>query len=311
MVIGYIMVIKMLWTEKYRPQKFDEIVGQQAFVSDAKHWGEGMPNLLLYGPAGVGKTASAGVVARFVLGDTLEENFFEINASDDRRLEIVRTTIKDISTTMKSGDVPHKIILLDEMDGMTPDAQNALKRLMERYSGNVRFIITCNHRSKIIYPLQSRCAHYQFKRVSDNHIKWVLERIMTLESIPPYDEKQLDSFISSVQGDIRRAITELQASVHSNTPLSIQIERMHEPYNDLLDSILNKQYESALTQLHDLIYLSVDMKTVCISMHDVILKRELDSGMKFKLLRVVGESEWRSSNMTPKVLASWMIGQMI
>lgn len=301
----------MLWTEKYRPQKLDEIVGQGAFISDARHWGEGMPNLLLYGPAGVGKTASAGVLANMILGDAKAGNFFEINASDDRRLEVVRTTIKDIATTMKEGNVPHKIIMLDEMDGMTSDAQNALKRIMERYSGNVRFIITCNHRNKIIYPLQSRCANYQFKRLTNDNIKWVLERIIKMEGIPPYEEKQLDEFIGGVQGDMRRAITELQASYTSNTSLSMQIERMHEPYNKLLDSILNKQYESALSQLHEMIYLSVDIKIVCESLHDVILKRELDTGLKFKLLRVIGEAEWRSENMTPKVLASWIIGQMI
>jgi hypothetical protein len=87
---------------------------------------------------------------------------------------------------------------------------------------------------------------------------------------------------------------------------------MHEPYEQLLDSILDKQYESALTQMHDLIYLSVDMKTICVCLHDVLLKRHLlEAPVKFKLLRVIGESEWRSSNMTPKVLCSWMIGQMI
>jgi len=302
---------KMLWTEKYRPKELQDIMGQNNFIEDAKHWKEGMPNLLLYGPAGVGKTAAAGVLANMILGETKGFNFHEINASDDRRLDVVRTTIKDIATTMKEGNVPHKIILLDEMDGMTSDAQNALKRIMERYSGNVRFIITCNHRSKIIYPLQSRCANYQFKRLTNDQIKWVLERIMKLEGITDFESEQFDAFIGSVQGDMRRAITELQASVSSNTPLSIQIERMQEPYNELLDSILNKQYELALSKLHEMIYLSVDIKNVCESLHDVVIKRELDSGMKFKLLRVIGEAEWRSSNMTPKVLASWMIGQMI
>ena len=301
----------MLWTEKYRPKELQDIMGQNNFIEDAKHWKEGMPNLLLYGPAGVGKTAAAGVLANMILGETKGFNFHEINASDDRRLDVVRTTIKDIATTMKEGNVPHKIILLDEMDGMTSDAQNALKRIMERYSGNVRFIITCNHRSKIIYPLQSRCANYQFKRLTNDQIKWVLERIMKLEGITDFESEQFDAFIGSVQGDMRRAITELQASVSSNTPLSIQIERMQEPYNELLDSILNKQYELALSKLHEMIYLSVDIKNVCESLHDVVIKRELDSGMKFKLLRVIGEAEWRSSNMTPKVLASWMIGQMI
>jgi len=184
----------MLWTEKYRPQELSQIIGQDGFVEDARHWKEGMPNLLLYGQAGIGKTAAAGVIANFVLGDDKETNFFEINASDDRRLEIVRTTIKEISSSMKLGDVPHKIILLDEMDGMTPDAQNALKRLMERYSANVRFIITCNHRHKIIYPLQSRCANYGFVRLTNDQIMTALERILDLESIDSIEATQLEAF---------------------------------------------------------------------------------------------------------------------
>tara|TARA_R100000458_G_C8278325_1_gene254342 strand:+ start:4546 stop:5451 length:906 start_codon:yes stop_codon:yes gene_type:complete len=301
----------MLWTEKYRPQQLDEIIGQDNFVNDAKHWKEGMPNLLLYGEAGIGKTAAAGVVANYVLGNDKEGNFFEINASDDRRLEVVRTTIKEISSSMKLGDVPHKIILLDEMDGMTPDAQNALKRLMERYSANVRFIITCNHRHKIIYPLQSRCANYGFNRLSVSMIKIALERVLVKEGIDNIESSQLEEFIGSLDGDLRRGITELQASISSNTPLSMQIERMQEPYNDLLQHILNEQYELALKKLHDMIHLSVDMKTICVGLHDVIVKHSLPPAKKFKYLRVIGESEWRSDNMTPKVLASWMVGQLI
>ena len=301
----------MLWTEKYRPQKLEDIIGQSRFVRDAETWKDGMPNLLLYGTAGIGKTAAAGVLANYILGENKQGNFFEINASDDRRLEVVRTTIKDIASTMKVGDVPHKIVLLDEMDGMTPDAQNAMKRLMERYSGNVRFIITCNHRHKIIFPLQSRCANYSFERLTDSQIYAVLERILLLENQTKIGEEDLETFISSMQGDLRRAITELQASVHSDTPLSIQIDRMLQPYDEFIDSILNKQYESALNKLHDFIHLSLDMKTICASLHDIVIKRQLETGLKFKLLRVIGEAEWRSNNMTPKVLASWMVGQMI
>jgi len=300
----------MLWTEKYRPQTLDEIVGQEKFITDAESW-VGIPNLILYGPAGTGKTAAAGALANETLGSDKQANFFEINASDDRKLEMVRTTIKEIATSMKVGDVPHKIILLDEMDGMTPDAQNALKRIMERYSGNVRFIITCNHRHKIILPLQSRCANYGFTCLSNEQIKDVLKLILHYESIDSIDDEDLDTFISGLQGDLRRAITELQASVNSNTPLTIQIDRMLEPYVLLKNSILNKQYESALNQMHDLIYLSVDIKTICLNLHDVFLKEEMDYNLKFKYLRVIGETEWRSSNMTPKVLASWFIGQMI
>jgi hypothetical protein len=110
---------------------------------------------------------------------------------------------------------------------------------------------------------------------------------------------------------LRRGITEVQASIASDTPLTIQIDEMQKPYNDLMDSISNSQYESALNQTHDLIYLSVDMKTLCQNLHDIVLNREMDYNLKFKYLRIIGEAEWRSVNMTPKVLASWMIGQMM
>jgi len=303
----------MLWTEKYRPKTIKEIVGQEHFVEDALGWiaSKEMPNLLLYGNAGIGKTAAAGALSLDMLTDNFEGNFFEINASDDRRLETVRTTIKDIASTMKLGDVPFKIIMLDEMDGMTPDAQNALRRIMERYSENVRFIITCNYRHKIIYPLQSRCANYLFKSLSSDVMYDVINNILVKEGNGKYASEDLRTFIGGFNGDMRRAITELQAATASNTALSIQIERMQEPYDKLLDSILNKQYESALTQTHIMLSLSLDIKSICISLHDVILIRELDSNTKFKLLRIIGESEWRSSNMTPKVLVSWMIGQMV
>ena len=155
----------MLWTEKYRPTKLRDIIGQEHFVMDAETWldeGE-MPNLLFYGNAGLGKTGAAVALSKSILGDKFSDNFYEVNASDDRKLETVRTTIKQIAQSSTIGDVPFRICLLDEMEGMTTDAQNALKRIMERYAGNIRFIITCNDRNKIIFPLQSRCANYHFK----------------------------------------------------------------------------------------------------------------------------------------------------
>ena len=167
----------MLWTEKYRPKNIHQLIGQESFKLDAENWIENkdMPNVLLHGSAGVGKTAAAGILAGEILKQEIDSNYFEINASDDRRLEVVRTTIKDVAQQRAIGDVPFKIIHLDELDGMTPDAQNALKRIMERYSNNVRFIITANDRSKIIYPLQSRCANYYFSVLDNATISTLLK----------------------------------------------------------------------------------------------------------------------------------------
>jgi len=303
----------MLWTEKYRPRKLNEIIGQMDFTLDAEHWvmNQEMPNVLLYGIAGVGKTAAAISLANDMLRDDVKSNFFEINASDDRKLETVRTRIKEIASTSKIGDAPFKIILLDEMDGMTRDAQNALKRIMERYSDNCRFIITCNDRHRIIHPLISRCANYSFKSLGSHHIHHVLTNVLVSEEVHHIKEDELETFIESLHGDVRRGLTELQAAVSSRASLVNQIDKQLLPYTEILELVNENKYTIAVERVHSLLYDSIEMKTVCIGLHDTIIKTDMTSNEKFKLLRVVGEAEWRSSSMTPKVLASWMIGQMI
>ena len=302
-----------LWVEKYRPTTLSGIVGQSNFVHDAEHWvvNKNMPNVILYGLAGTGKTAASISLVNDILGEDKEGNFFEINASDDRKLETVRTKIKDIATTKRLGEAPFKIILLDEMDGMTKDAQNALKRVMERYSDNCRFVITCNDRHKIISPLLSRCANYGFKRVSSENMFGILRNILDSENINRHSDEDLETFITYLQGDLRRGINELQASSSSNRSLQSQIDKSLEPYSEIINMIIENNHTNALEKVHKLIHTSTDMKTICVNLHDIILKTDLGRQSKFKLLRVVGEAEWRSSNMTPKVLASWMIGQMV
>ena len=303
----------MLWTEKYRPRKLNEIIGQMNFTLDAEHWvmEQEMPNVLLYGIAGVGKTAAAISLANDMLRDDVKSNFFEINASDDRKLETVRTRIKEIASTSKIGDAPFKIILLDEMDGMTRDAQNALKRIMERYADNCRFIITCNDRHKIIHPLISRCANYAFKRLENHHMYAILTNALKNEGIANTYEDEIEIFIESLHGDVRRGLTELQAAISSKSSLLKQVDKHLLPYTEILELVNENKYTEAVERVHSLLYDSIEMKAVCIGLHDTIIKTDMTSNEKFKLLRVVGEAEWRSSSMTPKVLASWMIGQMI
>ena len=303
----------MLWTEKYRPKSMTEIIGQDKFVRDARSWvvNGDMPNILLFGVAGTGKTAAALSLANDMLGDDVKANFFEINASDDRKLETVRTRIKEIASTSKIGEAPFKIILLDEMDGMTRDAQNALKRIMERYADNCRFIITCNDRHKIIHPLISRCANYSFKRLNNDAIRNVIFDVLEKERVTHISEDDLEIFIGSLHGDLRRGLTELQAAVSSKSSLLNMIDKQLMPYTELLELVNNNEYTNAVEKVHNLLYDSVEMKAICVGLHDTIIKTDMTHGEKFKLLRVVGEAEWRSSSMTPKVLASWMIGQMI
>lgn len=303
----------MLWTEKYRPTKLNQIVGQEHFVMDAKHWvmEKNMPNVLLFGNAGNGKTGAGLVLAKEILGPNFKDNFVEVNASDDRRLETVRTTIKTIAQSGTIGDVPFRIVLLDEMDGMTTDAQNALKRIMERYSSNIRFVITCNDRNKIIFALQSRCANYHFKPLSNEAMLNVLQSILQHEEITRFTTEELDPFIYAMNGDMRRAITELQAAKASNTTLSKQIAIGLTDYNKLLNSIINKNSNS-LDSIHNLLHEGRTVREICIGLHDSTINSEgLDNNTKFKILRTLGESEWRSTTMTPKLLASWLVGQLL
>ncbi len=303
----------MLWTEKYRPKTIKELKGQEHFVMDARSWIEekDVPNLLLYGNPGTGKTGAGMVIAREVLGDNFNDNFIEVNASDDRRLETVRTTIKNYAQSGTIGDVPFRMMLLDEMDGMTTDAQNALKRIMERYSSNIRFIITCNDRNKIIFALQSRCANYHFKPLSNEVMLDVLQSILKREEITRFTADEMKPFIYSLHGDLRRGITELQAAKASNSPLSKQLEIGLTEYNELLILITNKN-ANALSKVHDFLYDGKSVRDICIGLHDAVINAEnLDSTTKFKFLRTLGESEWRSNTMTPKVLVSWMMGQLL
>ncbi len=303
----------MLWTEKYRPALLSEIKGQEHFTMDAKSWAQekNMPNVLIFGNPGNGKTTAGIVLSKEILGETFRDNYVEVNASDDRRLETVRTTIKNIAQSGTIGDVPFRIVLLDEMDGMTNDAQNALKRIMERYSANIRFIITCNDRNKIIFALQSRCANYHFKPLSNEDMIEVMTSILDSEGITRFSQDEIGSFIYAMNGDMRRAITELQAAKASNSTLNKQIAIGLTDYNKLLISITNKNSNS-LDSIHNLLHDGKSIREICVGLHEAVINSEgLDNNIKFKFLRTIGESEWRSNTMTPKLLASWLIGQLL
>ncbi len=303
----------MLWTEKYRPTNISQVMGQQHFTMDAQSWidEKEMPNVLIYGQSGNGKTTAGIILGREMLGEHFADNFFEINASDDRKLETVRNTIKEVARSASIGPVPFRMCMLDEMDGMTTDAQNALKRIMERYASNIRFIITCNDRNKIIFALQSRCANYHFKPLGNDDMMYVIANILSKEGVVKFSTRELETFLYAMNGDMRRAITEIQAAKASNSTLTKQVEHTLDDYKNIIDRILNKN-TNVLGEIHDLLYKGRSIKEICSGLHDVVVSASgLDSNVKFKFLRTIGEAEWRSTTMTPKVLASWMVSQLM
>lgn len=200
------------WVEKYRPQTLDDVVGQKHIVSRLKKYvdSESMPNLMFTGPAGVGKTTSALALVKSVLGENWRANFLELNASDARGIETVRTNIKNFCR-LKPVGAPFRIIFLDEVDNMTKDAQHALRREMEMYTKTASFILSCNYSSKIIDPIQSRCAIFRFAPIKSEEIVDRLKFIAVSEGFE-YEGNAIETIVKFAEGDMRKSVNMLQSA---------------------------------------------------------------------------------------------------
>lgn len=295
-------MITCIWTEKYRPQKFEQVVGQKDIVDKIRAFvkTKSMPHLLFSGSAGIGKTTLSLVIAKELFGENWRNNILELNASDERGIDVVRTKVKDFARTKAIGDVPFKIIYLDESDALTKDAQQALRRTMENYTKTCRFILSCNYSSKIIDPIQSRCAVFRFRPLPKEEIFKVIEMIAKNENLLINNETK-ESLFQVCEGDCRKLENIMQSCSVINKEFdkelvySMASAAKPQEIKEILENALDQNFLLARKKLLDL------MLNYGLSGLDVIRQiqkeiwnlEQIKDLIKVKLIDKCGEIEFR------------------
>ncbi|MBD3350717.1 MAG: replication factor C small subunit, partial [Candidatus Lokiarchaeota archaeon] len=293
--------MQQIWTEKYRPSSFSEFRGQNKIAERVKALVESknIPNLLFAGPAGVGKSTLALITAKELFGEQWKENFLELNASDARGIDVVRGVIKDFARTGSLGSVPFKIIFLDECDSLTKEAQQALRRTMENFTHNVRFVLSANFSSKIIDPIQSRCTVFRFKPLEEEEIKLMMNKIANEEGLT-INDRAMKAINEIADGDARRATNIIQSTAAINKVINDELV-----YN-LVSAAKPKEISEFLTlaiqgnfiasrdkALDTMLKHGVSGIDLIKQIQKTILELELDGLKKASLIEKCGEIEFR------------------
>jgi len=290
-----------IWTEKYRPLIFSDLVGQDDIVKRTESLTNSLniPHLLFAGPAGTGKSTLALIIVRALYGDKWKENYLELNASDERGINVVREKVKNFARTKSIGNVPFKTIFLDEADALTPEAQQALRRTMENYSGTCRFVLSCNYSSKIIDPIQSRCAIFRFKLLEKKDIEKRLRFIAEQEKLTLTPES-IETLYEASEGDCRRAINLLQATASISPSITTELvstiisNAKPKDIKIVLDYALAGDFQEARNKLLDVMLKeSISGQDVIKAIQKEIWNLQVEPDIKMKLVEKTGEVEFR------------------
>ncbi len=290
-----------IWIEKYRPKKLDDVVGQDEIVERLKAYvkTKNVPHLMFAGPAGTGKTTSALALAKELYGNSWKQNFNELNASDERGINVIRGKIKDFARTAPMGKSQFKIIFLDEADSLTNDAQSALRRTIEKYTHICRFILSVNYSSKVIEPIQSRCTVFRFSPIKPDDIKKYMRKIAQNEKLQ-ITQDGLDTLIFISRGDMRKAINILQVGASISDKITAELiyettaTAKPEDIKNLINTALSGKFMAARNQLYDLlIKYGLSGEDIVKQIHQSIFDLTIPDESKVHLIEKTGETEFR------------------
>ncbi|MFW9894213.1 MAG: replication factor C small subunit [Candidatus Thorarchaeota archaeon] len=293
------------FVEKYRPRLLDDIVNQEGIVKRLKQFvkDKSMPHLIFAGPAGTGKTTSALAMVRELYGRRMVVNraYLELNASDARGIDVIRTYIKDFAKARPSSEIPFKILILDEADNMTSPAQQALRRTMEKYTKNCRMILICNYSNRIIPPIQSRCVVFRFSSLSNDNIKKRVKYVAKEEGISLTPEGII-ALVDVSRGDCRRAINYLQScgtiskKIDQDVVFRVAGEVPPDKIKEILKTALEGNLQLSIGLLNDLIKeYGLSGQNIIKNIHREIYELDVSEILKIELSKLLAEFEYRLS----------------
>jgi replication factor C subunit 2/4 len=283
------------WVEKYRPVNLNEISAQTDVIKSLKKVlvTKNLPHLIFFGPSGCGKTSTIISLAKDLFGnENYTDRIIELNASDERGINIIRDKIKKYSKQIMNTNnnlPPWKLIILDEADTMTPDSQFALRRIMEQYSKITRFCIICNYHTKIIDPIISRCAIFHFKPISEENILNKLQIICTKENIN-YNYEILTKIIELSRGDLRKAINFLQKCYSNYNILNIDLLKeisgiiSNNTFNKLINNIIKKNTLIVDNIINNIYIDGYSLVNQILLFHNYIINSNFSDEIKSKII---------------------------
>jgi len=293
-----------MYVEKYRPQSLDDVIGQEEAVKQLKEWTDdpSTPHMLFSGPAGTGKTSVILAFAKDKYGEGWKNNIMSLNASDERGIDVIRNKVKSFArqSTAVGSNANHQYIHLDEMDSLTDSAQPALRRVMEKFSDQTKFVMTCNYQNQIIDPLLSRCAVFNFGKLDDSEVKQFLDRVVEGESLD-VDENHLWDLVEHSRGDARKAVNTLQAAEADGTVSAQSIDALVSVVDDdlieeLVDMAIAGDYGEAMDKTDKVLKSGVDSQTLCDSMLRVVKDKNWPAPIRAKAISKIGKADWRILN---------------